>query len=492
MSDDWHYQQGNAARGPRSAEEMQALIQAGHVTGDTLVWREGFETWRSLSETELAGERLQVAPPPLPPPLPPPAPTQYAQRATSPTPRSTSQDTNWLLVAAPIAILMFVGGVIWLAISALSTTEPKGNLVAESKQKTRGEPIVKTSKKLPEPAQQTNPLLVVEDARQANPATNEQPPIDPLAPYEDTAVADPKPPESAVPPPALPTKPDAPIIESQQPSSPSSAQTTTLYQRIDVERAPRMSILGAVTQQQLKYAIVSRLDIKPPDDEGKFIVDQTISETQLFLADDLSKAMFVDSLAKLKGWQFTFRFNAAREVIEFSSKPPDGKKAEAVKVKGGEGFLVTSVIDDDGWKELAQLTFFAPPEQMKPSKSWSRQMTHNFEPLGGWYGQTTFKPYGREKNQSRFVFTHELMFQPPDKPSEGLPFTIEKASLVPQQAGGNIVYDDQAKRIVAAEEQFIVRGEIQASIAGTAVPLEIGETQHLMVRLADEPFKLDQ
>lgn len=66
-NDGWYYAAGDAQVGPTSEMDIDALIAAGTITGETLVWKPGMGVWTRAAETPL-GARLkaEVAPPPLP------------------------------------------------------------------------------------------------------------------------------------------------------------------------------------------------------------------------------------------------------------------------------------------------------------------------------------------------------------------------------------------------------------------------------------------
>jgi len=51
---DWYYVTNGQQVGPVSQQDMQALIQAGTVAGDTLVWREGMQDW--VAQNTVAAE----------------------------------------------------------------------------------------------------------------------------------------------------------------------------------------------------------------------------------------------------------------------------------------------------------------------------------------------------------------------------------------------------------------------------------------------------
>lgn len=62
----WHYTTGKDSTGPRTADQMRALIGQGVVTARTLVWSEGMAEWAQAEATDLRGFFAKSTPPPLP------------------------------------------------------------------------------------------------------------------------------------------------------------------------------------------------------------------------------------------------------------------------------------------------------------------------------------------------------------------------------------------------------------------------------------------
>jgi len=61
----WHYAVGGQQQGPVDDAQLDALIQAGTVNADTLVWREGMANWQPLRQVKPsgAGSTAPAAPP---------------------------------------------------------------------------------------------------------------------------------------------------------------------------------------------------------------------------------------------------------------------------------------------------------------------------------------------------------------------------------------------------------------------------------------------
>jgi hypothetical protein len=281
-------------------------------------------------------------------------------------------------------------------------------------------------------------------------------------------------------PPAPPATPAGRPSNSQSSQS-QSAPKLTIYQEIDVQRASKMPILETISQSQ--YQFLSQLDVGLPDAEGIRTVGQTVLDTRLLKADELSQAQLADSLKKLKGWQFSYTLSKDGEVLKMMAGPADAPVAGKVAPKGTEGFIVTSVMDEAGWKELAQISFYVPDEQASGNKRQLRQMTHDFGPLGSFTGETSFVRKGMQQGLLRIDYGHKLAYRAPGKGAAiaGSPITVSGADLRPDIAGGSIWYDQKAKRVRQAEDHFHVKGEIATNIA----PLGIEEQQAMTVKLTD-------
>ena len=231
------------------------------------------------------------------------------------------------------------------------------------------------------------------------------------------------------------------------------------------------------------YQFLSQLDVSDPDADGIRTVGQSVLDTRLLKADELSQAQLAESLKKLKGWQFSYTLSQDGEVLKMMAGPADAPVAGKVAPMGAEGFIVTSVMDEAGWKELAQISFYVPDERASGNKRHLRQMTHDFGPLGSFTGETSFVRKGMQQGLLRIDYAHKLAYRGPGKGAAigGSPITVSGADLRPDIAGGSIWYDQKARRVRQAEDHFHVKGEIATNIA--ALPIE--EQQAMIVKLTD-------
>src|SRR5262245_48725739 len=60
----WFYVDAGQQAGPVDDTQLQALVSAGKIQPDTLVWYEGMANWQPYQQVAQPGVRLATAPPP--------------------------------------------------------------------------------------------------------------------------------------------------------------------------------------------------------------------------------------------------------------------------------------------------------------------------------------------------------------------------------------------------------------------------------------------
>jgi hypothetical protein len=64
---EWHVAAGGGQSGPHTFQQVQGMIQQGHVAADALVWKAGMAGWVALSQCAEFASLLAAVPPPPPP-----------------------------------------------------------------------------------------------------------------------------------------------------------------------------------------------------------------------------------------------------------------------------------------------------------------------------------------------------------------------------------------------------------------------------------------
>jgi hypothetical protein len=519
MPQQWYYQQDGQTHGPVSRQELQQLVDSGQLGNDSRVIRDGMRDWMSASGMNAVDK--VVPPPPVKEAADSSSPASPATRPAQSTyqrpPNRPQRPSNHLpLYFGSLAVVAVLAAIIgWMASSLDSSDNDKQSDQAEKQQNKRNERNEANRRVASKTIPATDPVKRANSTGGNEGETTTQPDRAQSLPKETTtsgrdneSVSSPVSPDSSsetasrqenirdesTEPKQIPdvSKPTAEQVTSkpatQTQTAPKQEKPLVLFQELDIQRQPKLSMLGTVMAQDIHYRILSELHVEQPDEKGFRQVQQVVKDTNLVKADALSRTMFEDSLKRLIGWQFSYKLNLRNEVVEI--RGPDGdKKIAPIEPAGAKGFLVTSVMDEDGWKELAELSFFTPDPKGMQNQSWSRQMTHNFEPLGSWFGETTFVPRGKEQGVLRFDYAHKMTYKPPEKPAAaagGLPFTIKNADFKAGTAGGIIYYDTRLKRVHSAQEQFHVLGTLSADALGQVLDIPVEEKQAITVRIVDQ------
>ena len=117
---DWHYVALGKAVGPIPEEELRRLAAAGHITGDTLLWRAGMPEWQEARKVK---PDLWPVTPPAAPPVSAPAPSAplpIATRYAGFWIRFVARIIDWLILWAAGAMVKLVTGIGALGFGGLS------------------------------------------------------------------------------------------------------------------------------------------------------------------------------------------------------------------------------------------------------------------------------------------------------------------------------------------------------------------------------------
>jgi len=235
----------------------------------------------------------------------------------------------------------------------------------------------------------------------------------------------------------------------------------------------------------VQYVLVSRFRVTKKTKDGGAVVEQKVEAVRLSNADPALQARLGELLQKTKGATFTLTLDANRTVTKFEGGPEALHVLTGDNPLGGPSFLLWSFLDRDGWKEMAQLSFFQPPKGVRRGDKWQRPMTHNWGPLGQWSGQVHYQDSGRQANRERIDYRLDLAYKPPAKGGE-LPFALGKSEFQIQTARGVIAYRPERGRIAAAEERFHVTGALAISVLGVDAVVQMDEMQLFQLRLVEK------
>ena len=263
----------------------------------------------------------------------------------------------------------------------------------------------------------------------------------------------------------------------------------TFLQDLLVTQKSRFAVQGIPVATLLQYRIASRYMVQKVHEDGSMTVQQKIEAATLLQADDVTQGLLAGPVTQMPGTTFQLEISPRGEVTKFGGAG-GAMQFGAAKLPGGLGVQMASLLDADGWKEMAQATFFQPEVLDKPGK-WNRPMTHNWGPLGGWAGQVAYAYPGPDKGpEVKVGYTLKVAYvQPKGGGAPGaLPLQIKGANFLPPQAAGQILFHTERSRTAAAEERFYVRGTLVIMLLGQNTPCEIEEEQVFKLRIVEKPL----
>jgi hypothetical protein len=258
------------------------------------------------------------------------------------------------------------------------------------------------------------------------------------------------------------------------------------YQEVIVTRQSAYRVLGLELGQNVQYGFISSFTVDKVDNDGSVVVTQKIETARFGEGDAELKTLLADALRKTEGASFEMTVSPAGEVTRFKGAKEPPKVFGDKNPLGGQTFLLWSFLDDDSWKELAQITFLQPDKPLRKGAVWTRDLSHSWGPLGNWTGKTAYAAMGKQAGLDRINYAHDMTYQAPRGAGRDLPFQVQKADFKPQTAGGAILFDAGKSRVAAAEETFRVRGTLVLSVAGTEATVEMDEAQLFRLRVLEQ------
>ncbi len=252
------------------------------------------------------------------------------------------------------------------------------------------------------------------------------------------------------------------------------------FQQLRVVQKPAYNIQGIPFTTLVEYVVVSSFKVEKAGPKG-LEIQQKVEGARLLQADSLTQTLLAPAVLKLPGTTFTIHLDDKMDVKKFETAGLPG----AALAQGAMGLQLASLLDQDGWKEMARTTFFQPNRPLKAGAKWSQPMTHNWGPLGSWNGKIHYAYAGGKGPLHQFAYGLELSYQAP-KGEGGLGMMrFANAAFQARQAGGAIVFDADKGKVIEARERFLVRGRLSLLLLGQNTPVAIEEDQVFHVRILD-------
>lgn len=256
------------------------------------------------------------------------------------------------------------------------------------------------------------------------------------------------------------------------------------YQEVVMIRKPTYRLLGEQVQLSFQCTFVSSFKVEQKNADGGMVVQQKVESARLNSGDVLIQSFLGEAIQQAQGMTFKITLDPQMRVTKLEGYK-DAVKMSGNTLLGAQAFTLFSVLDEDGWKELTQATFFLPSRPLRNGEKWEEKMEHDWGPLGRWTGKVAYLYSGKQGGIHKLVYVRNMTHAMPKEPPAGTAFRISKADFKPQEAGGVIYFDGDKNRVVAAEETFRVKGTLVIADSLLNGPVEIDEEQVFRIRVLD-------
>ncbi|MBV9125974.1 MAG: hypothetical protein JO112_21695 [Planctomycetes bacterium] len=255
-------------------------------------------------------------------------------------------------------------------------------------------------------------------------------------------------------------------------------------QEVVVSRSSLCQVLGTDYRNQARFAFLSSFQVNQISEKG-LVLTQKVEAVRLEQAGPDQQAGLADLLRQTRGTTLRITLGTNGDVTGLEGAPSFGSLSSLTSPESLT-LSLQPTLDPDAWKELAQLTFFQPPDALRQGGRWSRNLTHDWGALGGWTGQVLYQLAARAPGVERYDYRFDLAYRPPQGSGGGLSSVISGADFKLVNGGGSIAYNPDRGRVTAAEERFHVRGQLALTVLGETTPAGLEELQHFQLRILDQ------
>jgi hypothetical protein len=288
--------------------------------------------------------------------------------------------------------------------------------------------------------------------------------------------------------PRLPAQSAGSVHDVARPDVAKTRPPKKLYQEVIVAHASKYQIQGLDAATTFRYRVLSSLEFSPGEGGAHRRVVQTVEAASLLEGDAAARGLIAPLVNRLVGTKFQIDLDRDGRVAKLEGDRLNQRVAAGPDLLGGQGLVLASLIDRDGWKEISELTFFQPQAPWQPGRAWQRDVAHSWGPLGRWNGPADFLYAGKQDGLDRVTYRMALKHSPPAKADgNALPFELANVAFKHDQAGGALFYDPEKRRVARAEETFHVRGSMEAVVLGQRLPLALDERQQFLIRVYESP-----
>jgi hypothetical protein len=246
--------------------------------------------------------------------------------------------------------------------------------------------------------------------------------------------------------------------------------------RLTVERE------GKQTVSTLDGTTVSRFTVLKREGDGA-VLQQRIESSRMTSSGDFPGGG--EKLAgRLKGAAFTIHVDGAGRITRFDGYDALVKKLSADNTDVARS--VRQVLSEDTVKRTAEeVLVVLPPGPVNKGDKWTQQLTLPLGPLGGFKVENVYTYQKKAREGVQIGVASALTYVPPRAGEENALFKVVRGDLKAEEAGGTVLFDPAAGRLVRHDIKVRLKGPVRVELMGNAVTMNLDQLQVTRVRVSD-------
>jgi hypothetical protein len=253
------------------------------------------------------------------------------------------------------------------------------------------------------------------------------------------------------------------------------------YVEVVTQNKQSVEIAGKKTPSDSTITTVYGFEVVKQGPEGT-VLKQTIEGVRV-KSDDPTAAVAARGANQAKGVAFQVTLAPSGKLLKFEGY------ADLIRKIGGSGEAgekaARTLIPEEALKEeLARIFGFLPDKPVSSGATWSRDELSSLGPGGTLTGKVEYTFKGKAEGGESITFTRSLAYAPPKEAAGGVKLTKAEAKV--DQAGGSVVFDAAAGRLVRQESSLHLKGNFTIDDGTRVTATAVDQTTTQTIRLLDK------
>lgn len=256
------------------------------------------------------------------------------------------------------------------------------------------------------------------------------------------------------------------------------------YMKTDTQRQSSIKVGEGETKTPDDQTLTFRMEVLEVATNGNAIIQQKVIAVEK-KGGPASEAAHV---AKMKGAEFKVTFTPKMKLVKY-----EGYDAFIDKLAGGNAVGATvmkNILTKDAVEFLLAHSFgLLPDDPVSVGDTWQRDAKVPLGPIGVAIVKRTVTyrgPAEGAKGLHKLEFTGDISFTPAEKPAPGISFHVIKADLKTKRCKGELLFDNDAGRLVKATLDSEFEGPMTMKASGQEIEMHMHSIEKTVAQISDK------